>query len=75
MDIIAWTGGSKPRKLMQCSKEERKLRSLIFYESMVMVWDYWGDYRGLNKTALDTARILYNRARYDAHATFRHEGE
>lgn len=77
MEIIAWTGGSKPRKLLQCSDGEKKLRSELFKQSMKFVKEYWDDYRGLNTTMWESARIHYNRARYDAHATYRHleEGE
>ena len=69
--IIAWSGGTCPAKLSQISKEERELVSLLFYESMCAVWVYWGDYLGLCPTLLESARVHYRRARYDAHATMR----
>jgi len=71
MKPIAWTGGTRPAKLSQISKEERKLVSLLFYESMVSVWTYWGDYQGLCPSVLESARVHYRRARYDAHTTMR----
>lgn len=70
--VVAWTGGSPPRKFLQCSKGERAVRSRIFRDHMKICHDYWGDYLGLNESVLETARIYYNWARHDAHATFRH---
>lgn len=71
LKYIAWTGGSKPGKLREITKTERQLRSAIFHENMQFVYQFWQDYRGLNNTVLESARIHYNRARYDAHATIR----
>lgn len=71
MDIIAWTGGTAPKKLLECSEDEQVLRSFIFKENMKIVFHFWGDYRGLNESCWQMARIQYNRAKYDAHATFR----
>jgi len=68
---IAWTGGSKPAALRLISSEERQLTRNIFRAAMAEVRAYWGDYRGLNATALDMARVQWKRARYDAHATLR----
>lgn len=68
---IAWAGGSRPAALSQISSEERGLVREIFRSEMAVVHAYWGDYRGLNDTALDMARIQWKRARYTAHATLR----
>ena len=73
VQVRAWTGGSGPRRMLEISKEERLLRSKLFRDQMKTVFEYWGDYRGLNESALNMARIQYNRARYDAHATYRNE--
>lgn len=73
VQVRAWTGGTRPRRMLEISKEERLLRSKLFRDQMKTVFEYWGDYRGLNESALDMARIQYNRARYDAHATYRNE--
>ena len=73
VQVIAWTGGSRPRRMLEISKEERRLRSILFRDQMKTIFEYWGDYRGLNDSVLDMARIQYNRARYDAHATYRNE--
>lgn len=75
VQVKAWTGGSSPRRMLEISKEERDLRSSLFREQMKTVFEYWGDYRGLNKSALDMARIQYNRAAHDAHATYRNESK
>jgi hypothetical protein len=67
----AWTGGSHPRRFLAISELERVLRHQIFRANMAVVFAYWGDYRGLNPTALEMARIQYRRAAADAHATMR----
>jgi hypothetical protein len=61
----AWTGGSAPRKFLQCCELERTLRRQLFREQSRMYADYWGD------LPLDVARIFYGRAAADAHATVR----
>lgn len=71
MKIIAWTGGSRPNPLSDISRNERAIVRAIFRDSMSEVFSYWGDYRGLNDSELDMARIQWKRARYNAHATFR----
>ena len=71
MKTIAWTGGSRPAKWSDTTGKERKLAHEIFRASMMEVFAYWGDYRGLNESSLDMARIQWKRARYDAHATLR----
>ncbi len=70
--IIAWTGGTRPAPLAQLSRDERPMVRLIFRTAMNTVWGYWGDYRGIDRSVLDQARTQWKRARYDAHATFRH---
>lgn len=74
-DIQSWTGGSHPKKMLQCTQDEQILRSFLFKEQMADVKKYWGDYRGMCKTVLDMARVQYLRARYDAHATYRKDDE
>ena len=69
--VRAWTGGSKPRAWREVPTKERKLVSAMFRDSMRHVHEYWNDYRGLNRTVIEAARIHWNRARYDAHATLR----
>lgn len=43
----------------------------IFRAQMLEVRAFWGDFRGLNDSSLDMARIQWKRARYDAHDTLR----
>jgi hypothetical protein len=44
----------------------------MFRDSMRHVYEYWNDYGGFNRTVMESARIHWNRARHDAHATLRH---
>lgn len=78
MRIITWTGGSKPRPWRWTPYLERRLVRAVFRQSMELMRATWGDYRGmtsdyrcLNPSTLDTARIHWRRARYDVHATLR----
>lgn len=68
---IAWTGGSRPVKLMGCMQIERNLRTRLFREQMQTVHTFWGDYVGLCGSVLEQARTQYRYAKYDAHATVR----
>lgn len=61
----AWTGGSAPRPLPEVSRDERRYISHLFREQCETFRAFWGDLPG------DVRRIFWNRARYDAHATFR----
>lgn len=71
MNVIAWTGGSRPARWNDTQAQEKKLARDIFRGCMLEVFNYWGDFRGLNDSVLDMARIQWKRARYNAHATFR----
>ena len=73
--VIAWTGGSAPKKMLLCSEDEKVFRSYLFRTQMAMVKEFWGDCEGLCNTVLDMARVQYVRAKYDAHATFRNDNE
>lgn len=64
--IVAWMGGSRPKPITECSADEVALVSLLFREQFKTWHDYWKDY-----PSRDVARIFWNRARYDAHATMR----
>lgn len=70
-NVIAWMGGSRPRPYNRISAEERELVRAIFRDSMRAVYEFWGDYVGLCESVLDSARIHWKHARYDAHATMR----
>jgi hypothetical protein len=65
----AWTGGSKPLPILELGREERRYVSFLFREQLTIWHDYWGDYPNN-----DTRHIFWNRARFDAHATFRRKG-
>lgn len=69
--VRAWTGGSVPAAYRATSTRERLLTSALFRNSMRHVFTYWNDYRGLNRTVLESARIHWKRARYDAHSSLR----
>lgn len=67
MEHRAWTGGDGPRPLRECSAEERAYARKL-YRAECRVWcDFWGR----DGYELDVARVFWNRARHDAHATFR----
>lgn len=61
----AWTGGSAPRRFLQCCELERVIRRQLFREQCREYIDYWHD------LPRDVARIFYGRAAGDAHATVR----
>lgn len=63
--ILAWMGGFRPLPYPEISQEEKALVSILFREQCEIYSCYWGD---LPK---DMRRLFWNRARYDAHATFR----
>ena len=64
--LTAWMGGSRPKPIKECSADEVALVSLLFREQFQTWHDYWKD-----SPSLDVARIFWNRARHDAHATMR----
>ncbi len=67
---VTWTGGDAPTKADKKGVEFRSLRHDFFRE-------YVGECGGLNlwacagTSALERARIFWNRAGYDAYATLR----
>jgi len=62
-----WMGGSRPRPINQVTGAERRYITTLFKEQCRIFRNFWGD---LPK---DMRRLFFNRARYDAHATFRNE--
>lgn len=64
--LIAWTGGCRPAKPSAISPLQAGVQKYLFSEQVVTFRKYWGD-----SPNWDTLRIFFNRARYDAHATFR----
>lgn len=64
--VIAWMGGTRPGALATLSAEERQCVKRLFREQCMEWVTYWGE-----ALPMDVARIFYNRARYDAHATYR----
>ena len=65
MDIISWTGGSRPQKLDAIGAVERALVRHIFRDQVRTHAAYWGN------CELHTCRTIWSRARHDAHATIR----
>lgn len=65
MHVIAWTGGTRPRPLLEITHTERQIVHLLFREQMEVNRAFWG------AVPFDVARTLWGRARYDAHATMR----
>ena len=70
MKPIAWMGGSRPRPLSELSQDEREYASYLFRQQMRTWSTYW-----FAPVPGDIARTFWKRARYDAHATYRDEGE
>ena len=68
---VAWMGGTRPAKALQCSPSERRYRSTLFRRAMRTVKEFWGDSQGLCDSVLEQARRQYNQAKYDAHASYR----
>lgn len=64
--VIAWTGGTPPRPIADIHNQERTLVSALFRNQILDFRAYWGELPDR-----DTTRIYWNRARHDAHATYR----
>lgn len=67
---IAWTGGSTPTKEDKASPKFQEIRSQFFRDEVnicggLNLWACAGT------SALERARIFWNRANLDAHATLR----
>jgi hypothetical protein len=65
----AWTGGTSPNPLAKINRFERETVRKLFREQFTTYANHWGE-----KPDHGTARIFWNRARHDAHATHRQEG-
>lgn len=70
MTPAAWMGGSRPCPLLELIKGERTYVSYLFRQQVSTRLDFW-----FAPMPLDVARIFWKRARYDAHATYRNQGE
>jgi hypothetical protein len=68
MQTKAWTGGSAPLPVNQLCPDELRLVVFLFREQLQEYLEYHGVFADL-----DTMRVFYNRARHDAHATWRKE--
>lgn len=66
INVVAWTGGSAPAPLLRISGTERRLVRVLFREQVAAWKDYWR-----RPLPADVRRILWGRARYDAHASVR----
>ncbi len=63
----AWTGGSSPKPYAETSTVEQIYTVKLFMADCRLWLDYWREER----VPLDVKDIFWNRARGDAHATFR----
>lgn len=63
---VAWTGGSSPTQADIADPTFRRIRSAYFQEQLADWNSGWGDLPNL-----DTCRIFWGRATYDAWATVR----
>ena len=64
--VLAWAGGSSPRPIGTIGRWERDIVTALFREQWNTFTAFWG-----SAPDHDTARIFWNRARHDAHATGR----
>lgn len=64
--VIAWTGGSKPAKYSEVSKDEKEFISKLFRDAVNTWRSNWQAF-----PPLELCRSFWLYARYDAHATFR----
>ena len=65
--LVAWTGGDRPKKLNEVSKEEREFISNQFKWHCRVWLEGWKE----KKIPFEYSRIFWRWARYDSHATFR----
>jgi len=70
MTPIAWMGGSRPRPLLELMMDERTYVSYLFRQQVRTWSEYW-----FAPVPFEIARIFWKRARYDAHAAYRNQGE
>ena len=68
MEHVAWTGGTKPGKYKDICEAERKYVNKLFQADCSVWIEYWKT----RNIPLHTRDRLWDRARHDAHATFRH---
>jgi len=64
---ISWQGGSPPPAYRHSPPARRQLISHLFMQQVKTFAAYWSELPDLS-----TARILWNRAKHDAHATIRY---
>ena len=67
IEHVAWTGGSSPRLTVDVSHDEWEYIKKLYAEDL----DTWRSFWQEDVVPLDVKDIFWNRARYDAHATFR----
>lgn len=72
MQKITWTGGSTPRPFSKTGLAERELVHKFFREQIADCGREW--FFSTPFGVMNYARILWNRARHDAHATRRSQG-
>jgi hypothetical protein len=66
---VAWTGGSSPAPYDEISDLEREYVEKLFDEQADLWLDHWSE----TELPEDVQATFWQRARYDAHATFRAE--
>ena len=68
MEHVTWTGGTNPGKFKDITEIERAYVHELFQAECAVWIDYWKT----RTIPVETRNIFWNRARNDAHATFRH---
>lgn len=66
MKTTAWTGGCRPKPMLQIGRGERQLVRHIFHSECRVWLAYWGA-----PLDMGVARTFWTNARYTAHATLR----
>lgn len=68
----AWMGGSRPNPWLSTSCDERKKTCQLFREQCGYYLEAWGNLLPPSPGShFEMARLFWNRARYDAHASYR----
>jgi hypothetical protein len=67
---VAWTGGTSPRPIHEIGVGEYLYAMELYFEDV----DIWEDYWSPEVAGKGLRELFWNRARADAHATYRAAG-
>ncbi len=69
LEHVTWMGGSSPLPVIEISVEEYAYAMELYFEQREEYRAYWKDHGRQHEQ--DYAEMFWNRARHDAHATYR----